>query len=155
MAGDIPETGDLYDMFKNPDDDSMEADAPIDDATTNYTKDEIPKHQPLVSLSKEPIIGFTTPSKPKVVEADDDYIPDKNEPDLDQIPEDPPAELDEDFSILPNIYATSDAPSRNNAYGRRTQSPGKKNNPESLFIYKDFDTSLTKVKGPVNRLPKL
>ena len=24
-----------------------------------------------------------------------------------------------------------------------------------MFIYKDFDTSLTKVKGPVKRLPKL
>jgi hypothetical protein len=32
-------------------------------------------------------------------------------------------------------------------------SPQKKKNPENLFIYKDFETSLTKVKGPAKKLP--
>lgn len=73
MAGDIPESSDLYDLFKNPNNESMEG--PTDDATTNYTL-EPPKHAPLVSLSKEPIFGYTTPIKPKNVDADiDDSMP--------------------------------------------------------------------------------
>ena len=34
-------------------------------------------------------------------------------------------------------------------------SPRRKGIPENLFIYKDFETNLTKVKVPVTRLPSL
>ena len=115
MSGNIPDSGDLYDMFKDPDgpdktdlldknpEDST-VDVPIDDATTNYTKDDYPKHKPLISLSKEPIFGISTLSNPKVVDADDD--PPTKQPDLDKIPEDAPIEAIGDLKILPNIYAT-------------------------------------------------
>lgn len=50
---------------------------------------------------------------------------------------------------MPNIYA--DDKSRNFRHKRNT-SPGRKKDTENLFIYKDFDTSLTKVKVAVGRL---
>lgn len=126
MAGDIPETGDLYDMFKNPNDKSMETpnddDAPTaDDATTAYTIDPPKKHAPLISISKEPIYGYTTPMKPKNLDVDDTEV--ETEPDLGQIPENPPypptEDVMEDLTILPNIYASVEQPSRN-AIGRHT-----------------------------------
>ena len=49
---------------------------------------------------------------------------------------------------MPNIYA--DGKTRNLRHKRNT-SPGRRH-PENLFIYKDFDTSLTKVKVAVGKL---
>ena len=54
MAGEIPESGDMDDLFKNknnPDANGDLDDGPEDDVTTNYTKDEPPRHKPLPKLS--------------------------------------------------------------------------------------------------------
>ena len=53
---------------------------------------------------------------------------------------------------LPDIYETHDGRGRK----MRAKSPPKKkvvSENENLFIYKDFDTSLTKVKGNIKKLP--
>ena len=61
---------------------------------------------------------------------------------------------------LPDIYETLDGRNRK----VRARSPPKKRfankgggdgDSENLFIYKDFDTSLTKVKGHIKKLPLL
>ena len=58
-----------------------------------------------------------------------------------------------DLSLsLPDIYETHDGRGRK----MRVKSPLKKkvvSENENLFIYKDFDTSLTKVKGNIKKLP--
>ena len=79
----------------------------------------------------------------------------ESEPELDLIPEeeDPaPYEDDqEDLEVhLPNIYES--APSRNFRARKNTSPQRVKKDPENLFIYKDFDTSLTKVKVPIKKL---
>lgn len=55
---------------------------------------------------------------------------------------------------LPQIKA-SVADGRARFRNRRAKSPQKKKDDESLFIYKDFDTSLTAVKGNIKKLPIL
>ena len=70
---------------------------------------------------------------------------------LPEIEEAPYEDID---PYLPNIYAQDDGKSRNFRHKRNT-SPGRKKDTENLFIYKDFDTSLTKVKVPVSKLARL
>ena len=62
-------------------------------------------------------------------------------------------EKDFDFSIVPHVSYSKDLVSRTRAKMIHLSSPLKKENQENLFIYKDFETSLTKVKGPAKRLP--
>ena len=94
------------------------------------------------------------------VEANEEDVPVEEEVDtarlLDQIPEedmgyDPyQAELS-----LPEIKASVlDDRDRKKFPNRRAISHKKKDD-ENLFIYKDFDTSLTAVKGNIKKLPVL
>ena len=56
---------------------------------------------------------------------------------------------------LPEIKASViDDRSRKNFHNRRAIS-NKKKEDENLFIYKDFDTRLTNVKGNIKKLPVL
>jgi len=54
---------------------------------------------------------------------------------------------------LPEIYQSIHGRNRNKTIEKSPQR--KKANEENLFIYKDFDTSLTAVKGPVKKLALL
>lgn len=59
---------------------------------------------------------------------------------------------------LPGIKASvvTDANNRRRLLNnRRDKSPLKKKEDDNLFIYKDFDTSLTAVKGNIRKLPVL
>lgn len=62
MAGEIPDSGDLTDMFsknKSPNATATTGDQP-DDATTNYTKmDDLPRLPSYPQISKEPIYGLS------------------------------------------------------------------------------------------------
>ena len=74
--------------------------------------------------------------------------------DLPQIPEEPAQQIEEsaEDGYLPDIYATAQA----QTVPRKPQpSPSKKKDNENLLIYKDFDTSLTKVKNAIKKLPLL
>lgn len=74
--------------------------------------------------------------------------------DLPQIPEEPAQQIEEsaEDGYLPDIYATAQAQTG----PRKPQpSPSKKKDNENLLIYKDFDTSLTKVKNAIKKLPLL
>ena len=146
MAGEIPDNDDLTDLFgkdKNADDDAS-GNQPFDDATTNYTKDD-------------PLIPLQLDSGPRVIEAEDEEVPDGDDDGdggygdgLD----DGDIELDPDNLQLPDIYGL-----HGDGYKKPKRRPDsrfrKKEKPENLFIYKDFDTTLTKVKGPLKCLPKL
>ena len=71
---------------------------------------------------------------------------------LDQIPEE---SIGQQFS-LPQIKASVTDDRNNRFKNRRAKSPVKKRGEdENLFIYKDFDTSLTAVKGNIRKLPIL
>ena len=68
--------------------------------------------------------------------------------------EDPAPYEEEDLEgYLPNIYET--APSRNFRAKKNTSPARVRKDFENLFIYKDFDTSLTKVKTPIRHYPRL
>ena len=162
MAGEIPDTADLQDLFgkKQPSPNATMISGQPDDATTVMTKDDIPpppKLQSYPAISKEPIYGPSVLAGPvDQLEADDNQKdpdpPTQPDGNLDHIIEAQPPFEEEDEGLLPNIYAS--APSRNFRAKRHT-SPVKRKDNENLFIYKDFDTSLTKVKVPVTRLPAL
>ena len=156
MAGEIPDRGDMADLFgkdKNPNATAMDG----DDTATNYTREDLPKLPGYPQISQEPIFKAPDDKVPQDLEADEDNVEveDDND-DLDQIPEEedlnPYEEQEEVESYLPNIY--ENAPSRNFRKKRHTDA-GKKKDSENLFIYKDFDTSLTKVKTHIKQLPRL
>lgn len=73
---------------------------------------------------------------------------------LELIPEAPYEPYESMEGYLPNIYAQATDGQKRNKRHKSNASPGR-GKPENLFIYKDFDTSLTKVKGPVKKLPRL
>ena len=81
------------------------------------------------------------------MDADDQIVDEPETPkeNLDLIPE-------EDEDHFPNIYASTKARrnNKNNFSGLI-----KKSESENLLIYKDFDTTLTKVKTPMKKLPIL
>ena len=72
----------------------------------------------------------------------------------DEEPYDPFEELEQEEISLPLIKASVIGDRQR---FRKMKSPPnkRKNDPESLFIYKDFDTSLTAVKGPLKSLAKI
>ena len=137
-------------------DDGVTENPHFDDATTIATKDNFRPQQP-------------AQTGPKVIIADEDAVEiEEDEPteetqlDLDQIPEEEGQDLlyqeglDRGDISLPSIY--SSIPGRNRDRFKSKQSPQKslkKGEPENLFIYKDFDTSLTAVKGNIKKLPLL
>lgn len=150
MAGEIPEAAEMSEIFnKNPNLDPNDTmNGGDDDATTNFTKDDIPKLPNYPELSKEPIYGSPDYSqKPNYMDADDQIVDEPETPkeNLDLIPE-------EDEDHFPNIYASTKARrnNKNNFSGLI-----KKSESENLLIYKDFDTTLTKVKTPMKKLPIL
>lgn len=152
MAGEIPEAADMSDIFnKNPKLDPNDTmNGGDDDATTNFTKDDIPKLPHYPELSKEPVYGSPDNGqnkKPTDIDADDYYV---NEPETPKVNLDLIPEEDEDH--FPNIYTSAKARrnNKNNFSGLI-----KKSESENLFIYKDFDTTLTKVKTPMKKLPIL
>lgn len=155
MAGEIPDSGDLTDLFdKNKNPNATATDN--DDAATNYTRDDIPKLPHYPQVSQEPVFLRPEDKVPQDIDADENDVEvEESEPELDLIPEeeDPaPYEDDqEDLEVhLPNIYES--APSRNFRARKNTSPQRVKKDPENLFIYKDFDTSLTKVKVPIKKL---
>ena len=83
--------------------------------TTNYTKEDPPRHKPLPKLSQEPIYGPPDFGKPaNSVDANDENPPESLDidipfSDLPQIPEEEPVRQEEDEdnaedSYLPEIY---------------------------------------------------
>ena len=89
-----------------------------------------------------------------MIEADDEEVPDGDDGDDDGLGDgldDGDIDIDPDDLQLPDIYGLND-----DGYKKKKKlSPRrlKKEKPENLFIYKDFDTTLTKVKGPLKCLP--
>ena len=96
------------------------------------------------------------------IENDDDHDHDHKEEtekivemiEEDEEPYDPFEELEQEEISLPLIKASVIGDRQR---FRKMKSPPnkRKNDPESLFIYKDFDTSLTAVKGPLKSLAKI
>jgi len=79
MAGEIPDTADLSDLFAKKNDPANATatdDLGVDDATTNYTKDEpslkpLQKLQSLKKISLEPIFKPQEFKNPDSIDADD------------------------------------------------------------------------------------
>ena len=148
MAGEIPDNDDLTDLFgKKPNDDPHATGTDMmsrdDDATTNYTKDEpLPK---LNSLSLEPIYGAPV-GPPETMRSDAADIP--------AIKKAPQMVISENVSLDEPPYSDEYVPTLEEILGSRRKKPHvtkteKKKKPDDLFIYKDFETSLTPVKAPV------
>ena len=90
-----------------------------------------------------------------MIEADDEEVPDGDDDDgLGDGLDDGDIDIDPDDLQLPDIYGL-----HGDGYKKKKRRPPSKykkpEKPENLFIYKDFDTSLTKVKGPLKWLPEM
>ena len=150
MAGEIPSNDDLNDLFGNKKD--AEEAPTFDDATTAYTKDDIK-----LKTSKEPLIAVRRLRSPPItIEADEGSV---------EIEDDSTAVHQPTFSNdgdlqLPSIYSSYQTvqplQTINQKSNKRRLPPQEKDTSlENLFIYKDFDTSLTKVKGAIKNMPLL
>ena len=150
MAGEIPDNGDLDELFQ-PDPekkDGIPDQDTVDDATTAYTG-----YHTVQPTNRDPVI-------PKIIVADENEV-EIEETEEEQIPDDledteMETNIEDDPSInvtLPEIYQSIKGRNRQKTI---VSSPQRKRvNEENLFIYKDFDTSLTAVKGPVKQLALL
>ena len=145
MAGEVPESADITHLF--PDEPGL---LDGDDATTNYTREGPPELPKLKSISLEPIYAPPVESpKTKNVTATIDEAPERPKQKFVQIEEvppepEPPSKIYEMVDVLPDKKP------------KEPSLPRKKEvRLENMFIYKDFETSLTKVKSPVTKLPML
>ena len=149
MAGEIPDNDDLDDLFQKDKEAIPEepTEQQFDDATTNFTKDD-----------------FNIPTGPMVIEANEEDVEiEQSEDTLRQPEEDNLQEIEEEDDnhtveneiqevALPDIYTTLQPKDR---FKRKQEKKKKPEREENLFIYKDFDTSLTQVKGNIKQLPVL
>ena len=98
MAGEIPDTSELDDVFgKKPEPSQLNDGLTFDDATTAFTKDD--------RISKEPVLPLKRDLEmPKTIEADEDAVEQEHDP----IPRSPsPSKIYDDFDkdhlVLPEI----------------------------------------------------
>ena len=88
-----------------------------------------------------------------MIEADDEEVPDGDGDDgTDDGLDDGDIDIYPEDLELPDIYGLN-----GDGYKKKKRRPPsrfkKPEKPENLFIYKDFDTTLTAVKGPLKHLP--
>ena len=106
MAGDIPDAADLADLFAAKDEPDGSTDFGVDDATTNYTKDE-PSLPKLKVLSLEPIYAPPVNAKPPNsidAETGRDSVSHFHGLSDEVIPEEPLDDSKHLDTYLPNIY---------------------------------------------------
>lgn len=153
MAGEVPENADITSIFPDAKSDGGEMEDGADDATTNYTKDEPARLPKLNQLSLEPIYAppLESPKSKHVTASIEEQIPEPPPKKIIQIleEEEPPQE-----EKLPSIFELMETAGKKKQK-ETSLSRIKEKKIENMFIYKDFETGLTKVKTSVTRLPSL